>query len=169
MSLLPLRRWDRAGDIGLRGRIAEFRRHVLRRHPTMAVSGVVLIVMCLAAVFAPLLFTSDPIALNPVQRLRAPGAGHRFGTDMFGRDIHSRTVYGTRISLTVELAAAAMSVTAGLAIGLLAGYIRILDGIVMLIMDGLMSIPAILLAIALVSLAGSSLVTVTIAIRFPAS
>ena len=163
MSLLP----GRAGDIGLRGRIAEFRRDVLWRHPTMAVSGVVLVAMSLAAVFAPLLFTSDPIALNPVSRLRAPGAEHWFGTDMFGRDIYSRTVYGTRISLTVGLAAAAMSVTAGLAIGLLAGYIRILDGIVMRIMDGLMSIPAILLAIALVSLAGSSLVTVTIAITIP--
>lgn len=156
-----------ADDSSLRGQIALFRRRVLNRHPTMVAGGVVLILMILSAIFAPLLFTSDPIALNPIQRLKTPGGEYWFGTDMFGRDIYSRTIYGTRISLVVGLAVAAMSIAIGLVIGLLAGYIRILDAIVMRIMDGLMSIPAILLAIALISLAGASLTTVVIAITIP--
>ena len=156
-----------AGDSSWRGQIAQFRRRIISRYPTMVIGGVVLLLMIFAAVAAPLLFTGDPIALNPIARLKSPGLEHWFGTDMFGRDVYSRTVYGARISLVVGLAAAAMSMAAGLVIGLLAGYIRILDSIVMRIMDGLMSIPAILLAIALISLSGASLVTVTIAITIP--
>ncbi len=156
-----------ANRSGLRERLAEFRRNVLSRHPTMAIGGVLLILMILGAVFAPLLFTVDPIALNPIQRLRGPGAAQWFGTDMFGRDIYSRTIYGTRISLFVGLAAAVLSIAIGLVIGLLAGYVRLLDTILMRVMDGLMAIPGILLAIALVSLSGASLVTVTVAITIP--
>ena len=156
-----------AGASSWRGQIAQFRRRIISRYPTMVIGGVVLLLMIFAAVAAPLLFTGDPIALNPIARLKSPGLEHWFGTDMFGRDVYSRTVYGARISLVVGLAAAAMSMAAGLVIGLLAGYIRILDSIVMRIMDGLMSIPAILLAIALISLSGASLVTVTIAITIP--
>ena len=123
--------------------------------------------MVFLAVFAPLLFTSDPIQMNPVERLKTPSLNHWFGTDMFGRDIYSRTVYGSRISLVVGLVAAVLSVILGLFIGLIAGYIRFLDAILMRIMDGLMAIPGILLAIALVSLSGASLITVTIAITIP--
>ena len=156
---------QRAGAGGLR--IAGIRRDLLRRHPTMALGGVLLVLMVLGAALAPYLFTGDPIALNPIQRLKAPSDANWFGTDMFGRDIYSRTVYGARISLVVGLAAAALSVAAGLAIGLVAGYIRLLDAILMRVMDGLMAIPGILLAIALVSLSGASLVTVTVAITIP--
>lgn len=124
-------------------------------------------IMVFLAVFAPLLFTSDPIQMNPVERLKTPSLIHWFGTDMFGRDIYSRTVYGSRISLVVGLVAAVLSVILGLFIGLVAGYIRFLDAILMRIMDGLMAIPGILLAIALVSLSGASLITVTIAITIP--
>lgn len=159
--------YDRAAAGGLRDRIAEVRRRLLRRHPTMVFGGVLLIVMVVCALFAPLLFTSDPIALNPVDRLKPPGEAHWFGTDMFGRDIYSRTVYGARISLTVGLLAAGLSVLFGLLCGLAAGYIRLLDGVIMRIMDGLMAIPGILLAIALVSLSGASLTTVTVAITIP--
>ena len=155
------------GPGGLRGRIAEFRRTVFARHPTMAIGGGLLIVMILGAILAPFLFTVDPIALNPIQRLKTPGEAHWFGTDMLGRDVYSRTVYGARISLVVGLAAAALSVAIGLVIGLTAGYIRLLDAILMRVMDGLMAIPGILLAIALVSLSGASLLTVTIAITIP--
>ena len=156
---------QRAGAGGLR--IAGIRRDLLRRHPTMALGGLLLVLMVLGAALAPYLFTGDPIALNPIQRLKAPSDANWFGTDMFGRDIYSRTVYGARISLVVGLAAAALSVAAGLAIGLVAGYIRLLDAILMRVMDGLMAIPGILLAIALVSLSGASLVTVTVAITIP--
>ncbi|MEL0343930.1 MAG: ABC transporter permease [Deltaproteobacteria bacterium] len=148
-------------------KIADSRRRLLSRYPLMYIGGGLLLIMVFLAVFAPLLFTSDPIQMNPVERLKTPSLTHWFGTDMFGRDIYSRTVYGSRISLVVGLVAAVLSVILGLFIGLVAGYIRFLDAILMRIMDGLMAIPGILLAIALVSLSGASLITVTIAITIP--
>ena len=148
-------------------KITDSRRRLLSRYPLMYIGGGLLLIMVFLAVFAPLLFTSDPIQMNPVERLKTPSLIHWFGTDMFGRDIYSRTVYGSRISLVVGLGAAVLSVMLGLFIGLVAGYIRFLDAILMRIMDGLMAIPGILLAIALVSLSGASLITVTIAITIP--
>src|SRR3546814_14039501 len=99
-----------------------------------------------AAVLAPLLWTSDPIALNPVNRLKPPGEAFWLGTDMYGRDVWSRVVYGSRVSLTIGLSAAALSIALGLLVGMVAGYVRWLDGVVMRVMDGLMAIPGILLA-----------------------
>ena len=148
-------------------KITDSRRRLFSRYPLMFIGGGLLLIMVFLAVFAPLLFTSDPIQMNPVERLKTPSLIHWFGTDMFGRDIYSRTVYGSRISLVVGLVAAVLSVILGLFIGLVAGYIRFLDTILMRIMDGLMAIPGILLAIALVSLSGASLITVTIAITIP--
>ena len=148
-------------------KITDSRRRLFSRYPLMFIGGGLLLIMVFLAVFAPLLFTSDPIQMNPVERLKTPSFIHWFGTDMFGRDIYSRTVYGSRISLVVGLVAAVLSVILGLFIGLVAGYIRFLDAILMRIMDGLMAIPGILLAIALVSLSGASLITVTIAITIP--
>ena len=148
-------------------KITDSRRRLFSRYPLMYIGGGLLLIMFFLAVFAPLLFTSDPIQMNPVERLKTPSLTHWFGTDMFGRDIYSRTVYGSRISLVVGLVAAVLSVILGLFIGLVAGYIRFLDAILMRIMDGLMAIPGILLAIALVSLSGASLITVTIAITIP--
>ena len=148
-------------------KITDSRRRLFSRYPLMFIGGGLLLIMVFLAVFAPLLFTSDPIQMNPVERLKTPSLIHWFGTDMFGRDIYSRTVYGSRISLVVGLVAAVLSVILGLFIGLVAGYIRFLDAILMRIMDGLMAIPGILLAIAMVSLSGASLITVTIAITIP--
>ena len=148
-------------------KITDSRRRLFSRYPLMYIGGGLLLIMVFLAVFAPLLFTSDPIQMNPVERLKTPSLIHWFGTDMFGRDIYSRTVYGSRISLVVGLVAAVLSVILGLFIGLVAGYIRFLDAILMRIMDGLMAIPGILLAIAMVSLSGASLITVTIAITIP--
>ena len=148
-------------------KITDSRRRLFSRYPLMFIGGGLLLIMVFLAVFAPLLFTSDPIQMNPVERLKTPSLIHWFGTDMFGRDIYSRTVYGSRISLVVGLVAAVLSVILGLFIGLVSGYIRFLDAILMRIMDGLMAIPGILLAIALVSLSGASLITVTIAITIP--
>ncbi|WP_354076602.1 ABC transporter permease [Constrictibacter sp. MBR-5] len=140
---------------------------LFRRHPTMMLGGAILLVMVLGALLAPWMFTVDPIKFNPINRLKVPSETFWFGTDMYGRDVYSRAVYGTRISLAVGVAVAILSVVIGLAIGLVSGYMRTLDHIIMRVMDGLMAIPAILLAVALVSLSGASIVTVVIAITIP--
>ncbi|MCC7346658.1 MAG: ABC transporter permease [Variibacter sp.] len=137
------------------------------RQPLVTLGALILAAMALSAVCAPLLGTVDPLGLNPIERLRAPSDAHWFGTDQFGRDIWSRVVYGARVSLVVGLVVAALSVAIGLAIGLAAGYVRLLDAVIMRIMDGVMAIPGVLLAIALVSLSGASLATVIIAITVP--
>ena len=86
--------YDRVAGGGLRGRFAELRRDLLSQHPIMVLGGVLLAIMIACAVFAPLLFTVDPIRFNPIDRLKPPNAENWFGTDMFGRDVYSRTVYG---------------------------------------------------------------------------
>jgi peptide/nickel transport system permease protein len=151
------------------------------RHPGVQFGGVVLVAMVLIALFAPLLHTLDPAAIDPSHRNLTPGSAapveladgrevdwvHWMGTDTLGRDVYSRVVYGARVSLLVGVVVTALSIALGLMIGLVSGYIRWLDGIVMRVMDGLMAIPAILLAIGLVSLWGGGLATVMIAIAIP--
>jgi peptide/nickel transport system permease protein len=136
----------------------------LRRHPGIAAGGVLLVLILLVAVFAPLLFTSDPTALAPARRTRPPSAEHWFGTDMLGRDIYSRVLFGARVSLIVGFAVAALASAIGLAIGVVAGFVRVLDSLVMRAMDGLMSVPPILLAVALMALTRGSVQNVIIAI-----
>ena len=143
--------------------VARFK-DALRRHPTAIGGAVVLLLMALVAIFAATLGTSDPQALSPIRRLRPMGAEHWFGTDMLGRDVYSRVIYGTRVSLTVGLAVAVLATSIGLLIGLITGYLRRLDAVMMRVMDGLMSIPSVLLAIALISLTRASLENVIIAI-----
>ncbi len=139
-------------------------RDAFRRHPTASVGAIVLAVMVLTALLAPWLGTVDPQTLSPIQRLKSPSVEHWFGTDMLGRDVYSRVIYGSRISLAVGIAVAAFSIAVGLAIGLVTGFIRWLDAIVMRVMDGLMSIPSVLLAIALMALTKASLGNVILAI-----
>jgi peptide/nickel transport system permease protein len=139
-------------------------RNALRRHPTAIVGAAVLGFMILVAVFAPWLGTVDPQAVTPIRRLKPPSAEFWFGSDMLGRDVYSRVVYGARVSLAVGIAVALFSTFVGLAIGLVTGYIRWLDAIVMRIMDGLMSIPSVLLAIALMALTRASIGNVILAI-----
>ncbi len=143
--------------------------------------GVVLVIMILLALAAPLLGTVDPAALDPTLRNQVPFATniilseagedvditHWMGTDTLGRDLYSRVLYGTRVSLIVGFSVAFLAVGIGLVIGLASGYIRWLDAIVMRIMDGLMAIPAILLALGLVALWGAGLITVILAITVP--
>jgi peptide/nickel transport system permease protein len=130
----------------------------------MAFGLTLLGIMLVLAVFAPLLGTDDPTALAPVKRTREPSAEYWFGTDAFGRDIYSRVLYGARVSLLVGFAVAILASLVGLVIGLVSGYLRALDGIVMRIMDGMMSIPPILLAIALMALTRASVQNVIMAI-----
>lgn len=136
----------------------------LRRHPAAIAGGIVLLALIGMALLAPWLATVDPEAISPVRRLRQPSAAYWFGTDMLGRDVYSRVVYGARVSLTVGLSVALLATFAGLAIGLVTGFVRWLDGVVMRIMDGLMSIPSVLLAIALMALTKASLENVIMAI-----
>jgi peptide/nickel transport system permease protein len=139
-------------------------REALRRHPTAVAGGLVLLVMIVVAVLAPWLGTVDPQAVAPVKRLRPPSAQFWFGSDMMGRDVYSRVLYGARVSLAIGIAVALASTLVGLAIGLVTGFIRWLDAIVMRVMDGLMSIPPVLLAIALMALTRASMGNVILAI-----
>ena len=126
-----------------------------------------LLAMLAVALLAPWLATHDPMLLQPAQRLQSPGSAHLMGTDALGRDVFSRVVFGTRVSLGVGAGVALSSVLLGLLIGLVAGYFRFADAVVMRVMDGLMAIPGILLAIGLVALMGGGLLTVTLAIMVP--
>src|SRR5690242_1123008 len=133
----------------------------------MVLGATLLALLALTSLLAPWIAPYDPIDLDVVQRLKPPSAEHWFGTDAFGRDILSRTLWGGRISLLVGLAVAALSTAVGVVVGLLAGYYRMLDAIVMRIMDGLMAIPGILLAIAMMALSRASVEIVILAITVP--
>jgi len=116
------------------------------------------------AIFAPWLGTIDPTTLSPIHRTRVPSEKFWFGTDLLGRDVYSRVVYGARVSLTVGFSVAILSAVIGTVIGLAAGFVKWIDAIVMRIMDGFMSIPTILLAIALIALTRASLQNVILAV-----
>lgn len=138
----------------------------LRSVPAL-VAFVVIVTVVLVALLAPFLGTVDPVAIDPASRLSRVSAEHWFGTDAFGRDTYSRVIYGARVSLLVGAGATLMSLVLGVLIGVIVGYFRTADAVVMRIMDGIMAIPSILLAIALVSLTGGSLLTVLAAITIP--
>ena len=144
-------------------------------------AGILAVVVAIG-LLAPFLGTTNPAQIDPTSRNKRPGAeriithgdGSRaasqywMGTDSLGRDVYSRVLYGARVSLVVGVSVAVIAVVAGLVIGLVTGYLKALDTFVMRVMDGLMAIPAILLAIALVSLSrGAGLRTVIVAIAIP--
>lgn len=136
----------------------------LRRNPTITIGASLVLLMVAIALFAPFLFTRDPTALAPALRTREPSAQFWFGSDMLGRDVYSRVLYGTRVSLTVGFSVAICASLIGLTIGLISGFIRAADAVIMRIMDGMMSIPSILLAIALMALTRGSVGNVILAI-----
>ena len=138
---------------------------LLKRHPNMAVGLSIFLFAVIVAILAPVLWTADPSAPAPLDRFTGPWtSGHWFGTDNIGRDIWSRAIYGSRISLTVGVSVAVIAISAGTIIGVAAGYSQKFDMIVMRFMDGLMSIPSIILAIALMALLGGSIQNVIIAL-----
>ncbi len=151
------------------------------RNPSVILGGVILLVMLVIAILAPVLGTVDPTRIDPAARNKKPGTEITFkledgktltrtvlmGTDSLGRDVYSRVIYGTRVSLMIGVAVALCAVAIGVVIGLVSGYVRWADGIIMRIMDGLMAIPGILLAIALVSIWRAGLITVIFAIVVP--
>lgn len=143
-----------------RGRVGTF----VRRHPAIVAGGGILLLMVLIAVFAQWIATIDPDKIAPIKRNREPTAEFWFGTDMLGRDLFSRVVYGARVSLLVGFAVAVCATFLGLVTGLAAGAYRRLDMVIMRLMDGLMSVPPILLAIALMAAVGGSVFNVILAI-----
>jgi len=148
---------------------------------SVRIGGGALVVLLAVALAAPWLGTVDPTLFDAASRDLRPGeAGeitnldgettrHVFvmGSDSFGRDVYSRVMYGTRVSLLVGLLCALLALSVGIVCGLTAGYLRWLDGILMRFMDGVMAIPAILVAIALVAILRGSLATVIVAIAIP--
>jgi len=151
------------------------------RHPMVLLGASILLVLVALALLAPWLGTMDPAEIDPSSRNLNPGSRMEvsvpdggtvertawFGTDNLGRDVYSRVLYGTRVSLVVGVTVAVIAIAIGLVIGLVAGFFRRLDGPIMRVMDGLMAIPGILLAIALVAIWGGGLVTVILAIVVP--
>ena len=155
---IPLSSLEKASDLSVF--------QLVIRNKNVFWGSTILFVIIFVAVFGPF-FALDPVSLNPMSRLKPPGDVGLFGTDQLGRDVYSRVINGGRISLVVGLTVAIFAVIFGTVMGLLAGYIRILDAIIMRVMDGLMAIPAILLAIAMISLSGATLTTVIAAIVIP--
>jgi peptide/nickel transport system permease protein len=151
---------------------------MILRNWSVRIGGMAIILLIIISAAAPWLGTVDPTLFDAASRDLRPGESgdimtldgeslkHRFimGSDSFGRDIYSRVVYGTRVSLLVGILTAALALFFGILLGLCAGYLRRLDGVLMRVMDGLMAIPAILLAIALVALWRASIATVVVAI-----
>jgi len=138
----------------------------VRRNPTIVIGGLLMLVLVAIALAAPWI-AGDPLKLAPVNRLRPPSERFWFGTDQFGRDVYARTVHGARVSLVVGFSVAIAASLIGLAIGLLCGFYRTVDAIAMRIMDGIMAIPSILLAIALITLTRPGLWVVIAAIVIP--
>ncbi len=134
------------------------------RNPTLSIGLGLIGLILFIAVFAPWLGTVDPTALAPIKRMREPGAEFWFGSDAYGRDVYSRVLFGARVSLVIGFMVAILASLLGLAIGLISGYVRRLDGVIMRIMDGIMSVPPILLAIALMALTRASVQNVIMAI-----
>ncbi|MDO5528667.1 MAG: ABC transporter permease [Paracoccus sp. (in: a-proteobacteria)] len=131
------------------------------------IAAIVLTVIVIVTLLAPWLAPYEPLAMNPASRLQGSSAAHWLGTDNYGRDLLSRVMIGGRVSLLIGIGAAVVSVLLGLVIGMIAGFFRTADGIIMRVMDALMAIPAILLAIALVALSGPSVGSVIMAITIP--
>ena len=155
-----------AGSAPAPGLAARVRRLVARQ-PTFAVGLAVLALIVLAGVAAPLWGTGDPLQMRPIQRLRPPSATVWFGSDHFGRDVYTRTLYGARVSLMVGASVSLVSLALGTGLGLVIGFYRRVDALMMRVMDGLMAIPAILLALALMAMLRGSVRNVIIALVIP--
>lgn len=142
----------------------EIRRERLLASPGLLIGAVVFIIIVLAALIIPMMNGIDPNAMEVALRLKPPSAEHIFGTDEFGRDLFTRVLYGARVSLLVGCSVALASCVLGTIIGILASYYKVLDHILMRICEGLIAIPGILLAIALMSALGASNLNVILAL-----
>jgi peptide/nickel transport system permease protein len=160
---------------GQRGQIHAARKlltqvgRLVRRNPLAAISAVVLTILVLVAIFAPLIATSDPKLSGGSVTLQTPSLSHFFGTDRLGRDVFSRVVYGSRVSLGVGFMAVALAGTVGIPLGLISGYFGgLLDAVIMRLTDTVMAIPGLVLALSLVLVLNPSFVTVSLALGIAA-
>jgi len=136
----------------------------LLEHRSFLIGSILFTAIVVCASLAGILAPDDPNRNDYTAILTGPGAGHRFGTDGFGRDIFTRVLYGARTSLVIGLSVVIATGFAGVVIGTLAAYVSPLDGILMRTMDGLMAFPGVLLAIALSSALGPSEFNVILAL-----
>ncbi|MCC6310850.1 MAG: ABC transporter permease [Trueperaceae bacterium] len=134
------------------------------RSRTAVIGLVIFSVIVLVSVFAPFIATHPPQQIVPAERLQAPSRSHLLGTDNLGRDVFSRVVYGGRTSLSIAAVVVVITGVIGTALGLISGFYRRLDGVLMRFMDGLMAIPTLLLAIALIGVLGPNSVNLVIAL-----
>jgi peptide/nickel transport system permease protein len=139
----------------------------VRKHPTLIVGALLLVAVAVLSIAAPWIATHDPQDIDPLARMQTASAEHWFGTDALGRDVFSRAVWGGRVSMIVGAAVAVLATFFGVVLGLVSGFVRWADGPIMRVMDGLMAIPGILLAIALMAVTRASLTTVIVAITVP--
>lgn len=137
---------------------------LILQRKTLAIGLFVLFVIALLAVLAPWVAPHSPSRLSIVNRLRPPGGAWLFGTDEFGRDVLSRTIYAGQLSLVVGAAATAFACVVGITLGIVAGFFRKADAVMSRLVDAMMAFPDILLAIALVAALGPSLATVIVAL-----
>lgn len=128
------------------------------------VGGALVCILFLTAIFAPLLAPHDPYSFDVAKRLTPPGPEHPLGTDAFGRDILSRVIYGARLSMLLGSAVVLLTGLSGIMLGLAAGYYRMLDAIMMRVLDGLMAFPGTLLALAISAALGPSLINLVLAL-----
>ncbi|OBR68978.1 peptide ABC transporter permease [Paenibacillus oryzae] len=133
-------------------------------NPALVAGAAIFVVLAALAALGPWLTSFDPYAMKVTERLKAPSALHLLGTDEFGRDLFTRLLYGARVSISVGLIVAALSSFLGLLIGVYASFYKTLDHVLMRICDGLVAIPGILLAIALMAALGASALNVVIAL-----
>ena len=136
----------------------------LLRHPGVVGGAAILLVFVLAALLADVVSSHNPTRLVPGSRLLPPGGGHLLGTDEFGRDIYSLVIHGARVSLLVGVTTMLLTSLGGVLVGLVAGFNRRLDTVLMRVMDGMMAFPAILLAIALMAARGPGVWNVIMAL-----
>ena len=152
----------------IRVKLKQEQRHLqiqkLFSNKSLIVGAVIIFILILIAVFAPVITPFDPFEMQVANRLAAPDSINLLGTDEFGRDLLTRIVYGSRVSISIGFAVALLSSAFGLIMGLYASYYKTLDHIFMRICDGLIAIPGILLAIALMSALGASATNVIIAL-----
>ena len=159
-----LKRSDLAQFEGMRSRKSAPWIQSLKGNKVAIASGIILLIITLAAIFAPVLSDFDPTFLDPGIRLQSPSADHLLGTDDVGRDVFTRVLYGGRTSLIIGLSVTLAAAISGAVLGLVAGYYPRLDSPIMRLLDGLMAFPSILLAIAIMASLGPSAFNVFLAL-----